>query len=38
MKFLKTVPKISIKIWRPILDAFDKKIEAGTAPPAHLNR
>ena len=28
-KFLKTVPKISIKIWRPILDAFDKKIEAA---------
>lgn len=26
-KTLKTIPKISVKIWRPILDRLDKKIE-----------
>lgn len=26
-KTLKTIPKISVKIWRPILDKLDKKIE-----------
>lgn len=28
-KTLKTAPKISVKIWRPILDALDKKIESA---------
>ena len=28
-KTLKTVPKISVKIWRPILDKLDAKIESA---------
>lgn len=28
-KALKTTPKISVKLWRPIIDKFDEKIEAA---------
>lgn len=38
-KLLKTVPKISVKIWRSIIDAFDKKIEAACLRrDAYLNK
>jgi hypothetical protein len=38
-KALKTVPKISIKIWRPIIDKFDAKIEkACLRRDAYLNK
>ena len=28
-KILKTIPKISVKLWRPIIEKFDLKIEAA---------
>ena len=38
-KSLKTVPKISVRIWRPIIEAFDKKIEAACLRrDAYLNK
>ncbi|WON72896.1 hypothetical protein [Nitrosospira sp. Is2] len=38
-KLLKTVPKISVKIWRPIIEAFDKKMEAACLRrDAYLNK
>jgi hypothetical protein len=38
-KILKTVPKISVKIWRPIIDKFDEKIEAACLRrDAYLNK
>jgi hypothetical protein len=38
-KQLKTTPKISVKIWRLIIDAFDKKIEAACLRrDAYLNK
>lgn len=38
-KPLKTVPKISVKMWRPIVEAFDKKIEAACLRrDAYLNK
>lgn len=38
-KTLKTIPKISVKIWRPIIDKLDKKIEAACLRrDAYLNK
>jgi hypothetical protein len=39
IKSLKTVPKISVKIWRPIIDKLDEKIEkACLRRDAYLNK
>jgi hypothetical protein len=38
-KHLKTVPKISVKIWRPIIEALDKKLDAACLRrDAYLNK
>ena len=38
-KALKTTPKISVKIWRPLIDKFDAKIElACLRRDAYLNK